>query len=222
MFHLSILIQKGVKMEAVNLKSVIKESLTQGISYSEYSDLIQQMVDEEKTTGPKQHEDLVYYTKLNAQRARRLNKTTKLPENVASLIAQFDQPMTWLVLTESWCGDAAQILPLLQKMVEVNSNINLRLVLRDENDTLMSQFLTNGGRSIPKLIMLNDELDVLGTWGPRPVEAQELYDSWRNDPNKPPYKEFQVEMQKWYLKDKGQSTFNEISKVLEDIQLVEA
>lgn len=208
-------------MEAVDLKSLISESLTQAISYSEYAELIQQLVAEEKTTGPKQNEDLVYYTKLNAQRARRLNKTTKLPENVASLVSTFDQPMTWLVLTESWCGDAAQILPLLQKMVESNSNIDLRLVLRDENDALMSQFLTRGGRSIPKLIILNEELDVLGSWGPRPVEAQTLYDSWRNDPNKPPYKEFQVEMQKWYLKDAGQSTFEEVSKVLEDAQLAE-
>lgn len=206
-------------MEAVDLKSLIKESLANAIDYSDYSELIQQLVKEEKTTGPKQNEDLVYYTKLNAQRARRLNKTTRLPENVATLVSTFDQPMTWLVLTESWCGDAAQILPLLQKMVEVNSNIKLRLVLRDENDALMSQFLTRGGRSIPKLIILNEELDVLGTWGPRPVEAQTLYDSWRNDPNKPPYKEFQVEMQKWYLKDAGQSTFAEVSKVLEDAQL---
>ncbi len=206
-------------MEAVDLKSLIKESLANAISYSDYSELIQQLVEAEKTTGPKQNEDLVYYTKLNAQRARRLNKTTKLPENVATLVNTFDQPMTWLVLTESWCGDAAQILPLLQKMVESNSNIDLRLALRDENDALMSQFLTRGGRSIPKLIILNEDLDVMGTWGPRPVDAQTLYDNWRNDPNKPPYKEFQVEMQKWYLKDAGQSTFAEVSKVLEDAQL---
>lgn len=206
-------------MEALNLKSIIKESLARSISYADYTGLTEQLVKDEKTTGPKQNEDLVYYTKLNAQRSRRLNKTIKLPEIIAEQVQNIEQPMTWLVLTESWCGDAAQILPLLQKLAEINPNITLRLVLRDENDSLMGQFLTGGGRSIPKLIMLNDELDVLGSWGPRPVDAQILYDSWRNDPNKPPYKEFQVDMQKWYLKDAGQSTFNEVSKVLEGAQL---
>lgn len=207
-------------MELANLKSVIKNSLEASISYEDYTALVEQLVIDEKTTGPKQHEDLVYYTKLNAQRSRRLNKTTQLPENIVEQVRQINQPMTWLVLTESWCGDAAQSLPLLHKLSEANPNITFRLVQRDENDELMDNFLTNGGRSIPKLIMLNEELDVLGTWGPRPVEAQTLYDSWRNDPNKPPYKVFQVEMQKWYLKDRGQNTFTEVSEVLSNTQLV--
>lgn len=208
-------------MKVEQLKSLIKDSLAKSVSYDDYTELIEQLVVEEKTTGPKQNEDLVYYTKLNAQRSRRLNKTVKLPENIAQQIREIDQPQTWLVLTESWCGDAAQSLPLLHKLAEVNPNITFRLVLRDENDQLMDQFLTRGGRSIPKLIILNEELDVLGTWGPRPVDAQTLYDSWRNDPNKPPYKEFQVEMQKWYLHDRGQSTFAEVSQVLAGEQLVE-
>lgn len=129
-------------------------------------------------------------------------------------ISSLQNKHTWLVLTESWCGDAAQILPLLNKLAELNSNIDLRLILRDESIALMDNFLTNGGRSIPKLIMLNEQQEVIGSWGPRPVEAQTFYNQWRNDPNQSPYKEFQVEMQKWYLKDKGISTFREIREIL--------
>lgn len=208
-------------MAAANLKSILKTGLAKSVSFSAYLTMVDQLIAEEKTTGPKQHEDLVYYTKLNAQRTRRLNKTAKIPEDISAIVQELDQPMTWLVLTESWCGDAAQILPLFQKMAEINPKIDLRLVLRDENEPLMNEFLTNGGKSIPKLIMLNDSLDVLGTWGPRPAEAQALYDSWRNDPEKPPYKTFQVEMQKWYLKDAGQSTFNELSTLLKQLEVPE-
>ena len=203
----------------MSLKNIITTALENAISYSDYLTLIDKLVAEEKTTGPKQHEDLVYYTKLNAQRTNRLNKTIKLDAELASNIQRLEEQYTWLVITESWCGDAAQILPLFQKLAEQNVKITLKLVLRDENEELMNQFLTNGGKSIPKLIILDKDLNVKGTWGPRPVEAQTLYDSWKNDPNKPPYKEFQVELQKWYLKDKGVSTFQEIQDIVSSLEL---
>lgn len=206
-------------MDTANLSAIIEDGLAKSITYEAYSDLVDQLVQEEKTTGPKQNEDLVYYTKLNAQRSRRLNKTVTVSEEIAARIKSMDEPYTWLVLTESWCGDAAQILPLFQKLAALNPNIQLRLVLRDENLALMDEFLTNGGRSIPKLIMLNEDNEVVGTWGPRPKALQAIYDNWRNDPNKAPYKAFQVEMQKWYLQDAGQSTFNEFGDILSELPL---
>lgn len=206
-----------METEVKNIEQIIQDSLNESISYSEYNELVVRLVDAEKTTGLDQNEDLVYYTKLNAQRTKRLNKTTKIDGASAAIVTALKEKYTWLVLTESWCGDAAQILPLFNKIAEVNTNIDLRLVLRDENDALMQEFLTNGGKSIPKLIMLNEQQEVVGSWGPRPAEAQAFYDSWRNDPNKPPYKEFQVDMQKWYLKDKGLSTFKEICEILKGL-----
>ena len=205
-------------MDNVTLKSIIADSLSESIGFEAYTAMLENLAAEGKTTGPKQDEDWIYYTKLNAQRSRRLNKTAKVPDEVATLVEKLNEPYTWLVLTESWCGDAAQIIPLFQKMAELNPNINLRLVLRDENDALMSQFKTNGGRAIPKLIILDQQLEVMGSWGPRPVEAQNMSNSWRNDPNRPPYKEFQIELQKWYLKDRGLSTFQEVSEILQELE----
>ena len=201
-----------------NMEQIIKNSLNDSISYDQYNELVLKLVEEEKTSGAEQNEDLVYFTKLNAQRTKRLNKTTKIDESSAAIVKALKGKYTWLVLTESWCGDAAQILPIFNKIVEVNTNIDLRLVLRDENDELMQEFLNNGGKSIPKLVMLNEEQEVVGSWGPRPVEAQAFYDAWRNDPNHTSYREFQVDMQKWYLKDKGMSTFREVSEVLRKLQ----
>ena len=200
-------------MNEAELTNLIKEALESSISFDEYNDLVNRLVEDEKTSGPSQDVDLVYFTKLNAHRAKRLNKTIKVDDGVGKTISSLNEKYTWLVFTESWCGDAAQILPLLNKLAEINSKINLRVILRDENDKLMDQFLTNGGRSIPKLLILDKKERVLDTWGPRPIDAQVLYDSWRNNPEKPPYKEFQIEMQKWYLKDKGVSTFSELEAI---------
>lgn len=206
-------------MNGVELTQIIKDSLEKSISFDDYTNLVDQLVEEEKTSGPSQHEDLVYFTKLNAQRTKRLNKTIKVDEAIRAVVSSINEKYTWLVLTESWCGDAAQILPLLNKLVEINPNIDLRLVLRDENDELMNEFLTNGGKSIPKLLILDKGREVLNTWGPRPLEAQALYDSWKKNPDKPPYREFQVDMQKWYLRDKGVSTFTEIAQIVSDLEL---
>lgn len=205
-------------MNEVELTQLIKEALETSISFDVYNDLVNGLVEEEKTSGPSQHEDLVYFTKLNAHRTKRLIKTIQVGDEVSRTISKLNEEYTWLVLTESWCGDAAQILPLLNKLAEINSNIDLRLILRDENDQLMNQFLTNGGRSIPKLLILDKEQQILDTWGPRPVEAQALYDSWKNNPDGPPYREFQADMQKWYLKDKGVSTFREVSQIMSELK----
>ena len=205
----------------MSLKDIINTSLKDAISYQDYLTLIDELVEDEKTTGPKQHEDLVYYTKLNNQRTTRLNKTIQVDPETASIVDHLEERYTWLVITESWCGDAAQILPLFNKLAIQNDRIDLKLVLRDEHEDLMNEFLTNGGKSIPKLIMLDENLQVRGTWGPRPKDAQTLYDAWKNDPNKPPYKEFQVDLQKCYLKDRGVSTFREIAEIIKKLELAQ-
>lgn len=207
-------------MNGEELTQLIKDSIDKSISFGEYNGLVNRLVEEEKTSGPSQHEDLVYFTKLNAQRTKRLIKTIKVDEASKAVVSKINEKYTWLVLTESWCGDAAQILPLLNKMAEIDTNIDLRILLRDENDELMSEFLTNGGKSIPKLIILDKSKQVLNTWGPRPIEAQALYDSWKNNPDKPPYKEFQVDMQKWYLKDKGLSSFKEVTQIMSELEVM--
>jgi len=190
--------------------NVIEQSLQNSISYPAYNDLLQEYAKEGKTTGPTQDEDLIYYTKLNAQRSKRITKTTTLNSELVSKIAKLDQKNDWLLITESWCGDAANSVPVIAKLAELSDHVDLRIVMRDENTDLIDRFLTRGGRSIPKLIVLNSSKEVLFAWGPRPEEAQELYDGWKNSQEEVPYKEFQVELQKWYNQDGGTSLQQEL------------
>lgn len=187
------------------MKDIISKSLENTYTYQEYRDLVKDLLAEGKSTGPEQSDYILNYSKLNNSRMKRLDKTTKISDETAQEIQKLATPQTWLVLTEGWCGDAAQNLPLIHKMAELNKNINLKLVLRDENLALMDLFLTNGGRSIPKLIALDTDNNVIDTWGPRPKFATKMVADYKekNGSLDPQFKEY---LQVWYNKDKGLST----------------
>ncbi len=138
----------------------------------------EQHVADGTTSGAVQSDELVHYTRLNLSRVKRIMKTTELLPDVVDLIGSIDQPMTWLVIDETWCGDAAQSVPVIARMAELNQLITLRMILRDEHLDVMDQFLTNGARSIPKIIILDEDLNVLADWGSRPaaLKAQLLAD----------------------------------------------
>lgn len=193
---------------------IIKSSLEKAISYKEYRDLVNDLAEKNGTTGLEQTEALVNYTKLNARRMKRWDKTLKVSEEAQQKLSDFSGKVTWLVITESWCGDAAHVVPVLNKLAELNDNIDLKLVMRDENLELMDMFLTNGGRAIAKLIMLDAETgEVLNTFGPRPSEATALVNNYKAEYGKLT-PEFKEDLQVWYNKDKGQNIINDITQML--------
>ena len=139
-----------------NVASLFSENyLHQTYSYAEYLALMNLVVTEQRTTGPKQTPELAEYTRLNLHRMNRLNKTTVLSQELQQLIYQIEAPQTWYLLTEAWCGDASQSVPVIAKIAAMNPHLTLRLLLRDEHPEIMDEYLTHGGRSIPKLIALD-------------------------------------------------------------------
>ncbi|MBI2281793.1 MAG: thioredoxin family protein [Bacteroidetes bacterium] len=188
---------------------VTKKDIDRSISFNEYYALIERLANEGGTTGDDQSQTYVEHTKLNYSRIKRILKTTEPLAEVTNTTDCFDDKITWLVIAESWCGDAAQNVPVMQKMAEVNPNINLRVILRDENPDLMNRYLTNGGKSIPILICLDKNLNELGTWGPRPKVLQD----WLKKEKANPTMEMSVlkeQFQVWYTKDKGQTLQQEM------------
>ena len=186
------------------MKKIIEKSLKTAISYSGYRSLVHNLLTEGKSTGPEQSDDLTNYSKLNDRRMKRLDKTIKISEETIQEFQKVKQPQTWLVLTEGWCGDAAQNLPILNKIASDTANIDLKIVLRDENLDLMDLFLTNGGRSIPKLIALDKDNNVLDFWGPRPTIATKMVADYK-EKNGALDPQFKQDLQVWYNKDKGKS-----------------
>ena len=200
-------------LETPMINDIISNSLDKSISFSEYRELVEKLVEDQSTTGKDKTDALINYTMLNDRRMRRWDKTVKLSEEDIASIKSFDKKATWLVITESWCGDAAHVMPVINKVAELNDKIDYKIVMRDENDALMDAFLTNGGRAIPKLIMIVDTNEVVNTFGPRPSVATKLVNDYKALHGKLT-PEFKEDLQRWYNKDKGQSTVSDLINLL--------
>lgn len=195
---------------------VTKEQFESGYTYSEYRELATNLLSKGNTTGPDQSEAMIEYTKLNEHRMSRLDKTIELDDELVSRLKKMPCGIRWVLLTEAWCGDAAQNVPILNKMAEASPSIELRLLLRDEHLDIMDQYLTNGGRSIPKLIILDEDMNEIGTWGPRPKEIQDMVMENKRTSNMP-YSEFSKVVQKWYAQNKGKELQREMIEVMASV-----
>ncbi len=193
----------------------MKDYIEKSMTFAEYVSLIDGLLADGKTTGPNQSEAMFDYAKLNKHRMDRLDKTVELAENVRSAAKSLDRKLIWLILTEGWCGDAAQNLPVIEKIATESDNIETRYLLRDENLDLMEQFLTDGARSIPKLIAIDaGTLEVLGTWGARAKPAQELFQELKNRGVEKPL--IMENLQRWYNADKSRSIQAEFETLLKE------
>ncbi|MEP5339392.1 MAG: thioredoxin family protein [Algibacter sp.] len=196
------------------MDTIIAESIKHSTSYQDYRVLVKQLAEENSTTGSEKTEALVNYTKLNDKRMKRWDKTVKISEDAQEKIQGFSESVTWLVITESWCGDAAHIMPVLNKVANLNDNIDFKVVLRDDNPELIDAFLTNGGRAIPKVIMLdNASGEVIDTFGPRPSEATGYVNRFKAE-NGALTSEFKEDLQHWYNKNKGQNIIEDLTEML--------
>ena len=188
---------------------LIKDSLEKAITYKSYRSLIKKLLIEEKSTGNIQNDDMLNYSALNDKRMDRLDKTIKIAEETISSLNQINNNYTLLAIAEGWCGDAAQVLPVINKIIESSSKIDLKIVLRDENELLMNQFLTNGGKAIPKIILLDETYNVINSWGPRPSIATQMVNDYKES-NGGLDAEFKKNLQVWYNKDKGKNIQSDI------------
>lgn len=191
----------------------MEKYIATSITYAEYSALLDRLIEKGETTGPNQSEALVNFTKLNRQRMRRLERTVGLTTEAAKAASSLERQLVWLIITEGWCGDAGQSIPVIEKVAQASEKIETRYILRDDNLELMDRFLTNGARAIPKLIALDAAtLEVLGSWGARPAAAQRLYEELKGQGIAKP--EIMEALQRWYNADAGVSVQTELSDLL--------
>ena len=187
------------------------------LSYSRYRKLVDQLILEGKTTGNNQSEKLTEFTKLNIQRMSRIDKTTIIDSLVQSKLENISNSYRWLIIGDAWCGDCAQIVPLVNKVAEISrGKIDFRIISRDTFPDLMDQFKTGGSKSIPKLLVINSTTnEVFATWGPRPNEAQNIMLRWKENKDNVSWDEFERNLHTWYARDRGNSTIMELTTLLE-------
>jgi len=112
-----------------------------------------------------------------------------------------------LAIAEDWCGDASNTVPVIAKLADLVPSLELRVILRDENSELMDRYLTNGSRSIPIVIALDEEFQEIGHWGPRPSQLQAWIMANRATM---PKAELYPQVRKWYARDRGETTIREV------------
>ena len=200
------------------MNTVVGKALFNSHSYEEYRKVIADLLLKGLSSGSEQSEELTAYSTLNETRLNRLDKTIKISEENSQKLKALKRNYIWLVISEGWCGDSAQILPIINKMALEADCVELKIVFRDENDEFMNLFLTNNNKSIPKLVIIDkDTGSVVNSWGPRPAGATQLILDYK--------KKFgaidetaKTDLQMWYLHDKGLSTQNEILSLLTDFE----
>lgn len=187
-----------------------------GMSYEGYRKLIDDLLIEGKCTGHTQSESLVAYTMLNVKRMQRIEKTFDANQDLVAKMRAVSAEMNCLVITEGWCGDAAQIIPVIQALTKA-AGVSARYVLRDDNQTLMNAHLTNGAQAIPIILFLNHDASVCkASWGPRPKPAQAILQRYKARPDyKASHAEMVKEIQLWYAGDKFMSLQKELADIID-------
>jgi hypothetical protein len=156
------------------------------------------------------------YRKINFQRSSRIEKTFEPADETKDVFSKINKPQQWIVITESWCGDSAQSLPIIVKLANLNDKVDLKILLRDSNLDYMELYLTNGARAIPKLVVYDENSSELFNWGPRPEKAKDLFAKLKN--NGVEKIEIYKQLHLWYGKDRGkeieQEIVNELKKIV--------
>ncbi len=193
---------------------IIPETELEGaMTYKSFRKLVSDLGAAGKVTGHSQQEGLLAYSRINEQRMNRWDKHTKLLPGLLDAAHRITGKYRWVVITEGWCGDSAQQLPVIQKIADEVEKLELLVVLRDDHPALMERFLTAGSRSVPILVCLNALNHVCWHWGPRPAAAQAMVMEERARVD------YQAEKTKehlhlWYAKNNSADLQTEITALL--------
>lgn len=187
-----------------------------GTDYSSFMKMFIHQVDNPDLNNP---DELRHYEnrKLNLFRTQKWTKTFTPSTELIDAVKSITKPQTWMVITETWCGDSAQNLPIIGKAASLNDKINLRIVFRDENLEIMDNYLTNGSRSIPKLVAFDESGNELFLWGPRPESVQNIVMNLKNEGLDK--SEINKQLHLWYAKNHGEEIDKELSHLIKKVTL---
>lgn len=188
-----------------------------GLTYEKFTENMNKKVEETNVEELSDKEKSLFnYTKLNLHRSKRIDKTYKIDPELEEAIKSISEKQIWMIITEDWCGDSAQNLPHIAKMTSLNDNIELRIIERDKNLDIMDLYLTNGkSRSIPKLVVFNEEGNEIFQWGPRPEELAKQVAEWKTEGIE--MDEIKEKIHLWYGRNRGKAIESEFKSILKNI-----
>ena len=162
---------------------------------------------EKSLNGGIYSDEYTSYLSLNLTRFNRITKTFSPSQAFIDLASEVKKKSHWIIITEPWCGDAAQSVPVLLRLIEVIPNATYSLELRDSGN-IIDAYLTDGGKAIPKVVVRNEQQEDMFVWGARPEILQALFlEGKRRGVEKTDLQEM---LHTWYAKDGGRTLEQEI------------
>ena len=185
--------------------------LGETIDFEEYLQLTSDILEEKMPRAGIYLNDKTFrYTRSNQERMQKVLDSIVLNQKLYNLISGLEEEWIWLVISEPWCGDASWGTPALCMIASASEKIEFRILLRDTHPEVIKAYQTAGSDSIPKLICLRkSDLQVLGTWGPRPKELHEMVLKFMATPNFD-YRESVRMLHAWFEEDMTKSIQEEI------------
>lgn len=196
------------------MTQITQDLIDQAQNYHEFREMTDKLLENNKTTGDNHSEALVNYTKMNVHRMKRLDKKPELTDELKNALSKIKTDQIWFVIAEAWCGDVAQNLPTIQKMVDESNHVEMKIILRDEYPEIIEKYAYNNTLSIPRIIALDkNTLEELWVWGPRPRECQELMEELKQN-NDMDQMQKAEQIHKWYASNKTKMLQSEFQKLI--------
>ena len=186
----------------------IKQYWDNAVSYTEYLRDAGERLGNPKDT---QEADYAEYYRLGIQRMNRMWEKYLPNSAQVETLAKKKFNGKILIISESWCGDASQVIPVVVKFFE---QFEVKISYRDQEPSLIENYLTNGGKSIPIVIFLDEDFNEIAHWGPRPKHGMELLRKFKENPETYPREEFYNDLQVYYAKNRGKDAVQEILELI--------
>lgn len=183
----------------------LKKYWDTAVDFETYIKIAEERVNNPQTDLDKEK---LSYNQLGLQRMNRSLKTFKADEELIKTLESKQFKGKILIISEPWCGDASATVPCVSEFFKGKNEV--RIFFRDSDLSLIDQFLTDGTQSIPKLLILDENYEVLNTWGPRPKYGLELLKKFKADPEAYPRETFYNDLQVYYAKNRGKDVIEEL------------
>lgn len=196
---------------------IYKEKLIDAMNYREYLDKVYALLEESHSEVSEEAEVLMHYTRMNTRRMELWNKTIVLLPEAENYFQSIDKKIDFLIITEAWCGDAAHVMPMMQKIIDLNENFSIKTIMRDEHPEIMDQYLTNGTKSIPIIVALqciDDKYVELFRWGPKPMPMMKKLKDFKEGKLNVSKGTLLKETQLWYEEDKTNTIQTELTELM--------
>jgi len=145
---------------------------------------------------------------------RSIRSRTEVAPALVERVTAVGRRWHFLLLSADWCSDAVSIEPWIDALCAETPLLSMRLLDRDQHLDLMDQHLTNGrSRSIPVVLVLDEQGVERAWWGPRPRALQAWVMSDAAQAMAPEVR-FR-ETRRWYTEDRGRAILTELVALLE-------